>query len=248
MHATPSKEAKLNNEPALFRAMLQRRLRIPFTEEDHECPLCDGIMDSFGDHALVCCGGGDRTRRHNLLRNMVYYAASSAHLNPELEKPGLLPQRLVFGSMYENGSCIGEDDSNPGARRPADIFIPRWRAGPPAAWDFAVTSGLRMDSLTDSIRDPDAATTKYEDFKCSYKDTASQCQDQGMSFVPMVVEAVGGGWGKVARGVWSELAKTSALAIGELETERTSAIMLRQRLSMTLHRENARACLRRIVH
>ena len=248
MHATPSKEAKLNNEPALFRAMLQRRLRIPFTEEDHECPLCDGIMDSFGDHALVCCGGGDRTRRHNLLRNMVYYAASSAHLNPELEKPGLLPQRPVFGSMYENGSCIGEDDSNPSARRPADIFIPRWRAGPPAAWDFAVTSGLRMDSLTDSIRDPDAATTKYEDFKCSYKDTASQCQDQGMSFVPMVVEAVGGGWGKVARGVWSELAKTSALAIGELETERTSAIMLRQRLSMTLHRENARACLRRIVH
>ena len=116
------------------------------------------------------------------------------------------PQRPVFGSMYENGSCIGEDDSNPSARRPADIFIPRWRAGPPAAWDFAVTSGLRMDSLTDSIRDPDAATIKYEDFKCSYKDTASQCQDQGMSFVPMVVEAVGGGWGKVARGVWSELA------------------------------------------
>ena len=105
-----------------------------------------------------------------------------------------------------------------------------------------------MDSVTDSIRDPDAATTKYEDFKCSYKDTASQCQDQGMSFVFVVVEAVGGGWGKVARGVWSELAKTSALAIGELETERTSAIMLRQRLSMTLHRENARACLRRIVH
>ena len=69
-----------------------------------------------------------------------------------------------------------------------------------------------------------------------------------MSFVLMVVEAVGEGWGKVARGVWSELAKTSALAIGELETERTSAIMLRQRLSMTLHRENARACLRRIVH
>ena len=62
-------------------------------------------MDSFGNHALVCCGGGDRTRRHNLLRNMVYYAASSAHLNPELEKPGLLPQRPVFGSMYENGSC-----------------------------------------------------------------------------------------------------------------------------------------------
>ena len=64
-------------------------------------------------------------------------------------------------------------------------------------------------------------------------------------FIPMVVEAVGGGWGKMARCVWSELAKTSALATGELETESTCAVLLQQRLSMTLHRENARACLRR---
>ena len=61
----------------------------------------------------------------------------------------------------------------------------------------------------------------------------------------MIVEAVGGGWGKMARCVWSELAKTYALASGELATENTCATMLQQRLSMTLHRENARACLRR---
>ncbi len=61
----------------------------------------------------------------------------------------------------------------------------------------------------------------------------------------MVMEATGGGWGKVARGVWSELAKSPASANGEFETESACAIMLRQRLSMTLHRENARACLRR---
>ena len=66
---------------------------------------------------------------------MVYYAATSAHLNPELEKPGLLPQRPVFGSMYENGSCIGEDDSNPSARRPADIWMPRGSGGEGQAWD-----------------------------------------------------------------------------------------------------------------
>ena len=58
-------------------------------------------MDRFGDHALVCCGGGDRTRRHNLLRNMVFHAAASANLHPELEKPGLLPQRPIFGSLFE---------------------------------------------------------------------------------------------------------------------------------------------------
>ena len=66
-------------------------------------PLCDGVLDRFGDHALVCSCGGDRTRRHNLLRNMAYYAASASNLNPELEKPGLLAQRPLVGACYENG-------------------------------------------------------------------------------------------------------------------------------------------------
>ena len=130
LQATPSTEAQLSNEPALYRTMLQRWLRMPLSEQDYECPCCDGVLDRFGDHALVCCGCGDRTRRHNLLRNMVYYAASSANLHPELEKPGLLPQRPSFGSLYENGSSIGDDDSNPSHSRPADVYIPRWRAGP----------------------------------------------------------------------------------------------------------------------
>ena len=229
--------------------MLQRWLRMPLSEQDHECPCCDGVLDRFGDHALVCCGCGDRTRRHNLLRNMVYYIASSANLHPELEKPGLLPQRPSFGSLYENGSSIGgDDDSNPSHRRPADVYIPRWRSGPPAAWDFAVMSGLRAEWLANSVQDLDAVFSSYEDFKCSHQDTRAQCQAQGVNFIPMVMEASGGGWGKTARGVWSELAKTSALATGELESDRSCAIALQQRLSMTLHRENARACLRRFGH
>ena len=221
--------------------MLRRRLRTRFSEQDLQCPKCDRILDGYGDHALVCCGGGDRTRRHNLLRNVVYHAAEAANLRPELEKPGLLPQRPLSGSTYDSGSRVREEDSSPGSRRPADVYIPRWRLGPPAAWDFAVTSGLRMDAVTN----PCGVTSRYEDFKCSHKDTRAECLAQGISFIPMVVEAVGGGWGKMARCVWSELAKTSALANGELETNTTCAIMLQQRLAMTLHRENARACLQR---
>ena len=116
--------------------------------------------------------------------------------------------------------------------------------GPPAAWDFAVTS-LRIDALGDSPLGPEAITTRYEDFKEHYQDTKQQCSDQGITFIPMVMEAVGGGWGKSARCVWSELAKTSALATGELETSTSCAVMLQQRLQMTLHRENARSCLQR---
>jgi len=245
LQAVPSKEAKLDNEPALFIAMLRRWLRVPFAEQELECPLCDGTLDPFGDHALVCCGGGDRTRRHNLLRNMAYHAAAAASLNPELERPGLLPQRPSFGSLYEHGGSISDGDSSPSARRPADVYIPRWRGGPPAAWDFAVTSGLRLDAMAGSAQDPEAVLTRYEDHKCSFQDTKARCSEQGITFLPLIMEAVGGGWSKTARGVWSELAKSSALAMGELETASSCAVMLQQRLSMVLHRENARACLRR---
>ena len=103
--------------------------------------------------------------------------------------------------------------------------------------------GLHADAaITDGI------TSRYEDVKCSHQDTRAECPAQGITFLPMVVEAVGGGWGKMARCVWSELAKNSALAIGELETASTCAIMPQQRLSMVLQREIARACLRRFLH
>ena len=67
----------------------------------------------------------------------------------------------------------------------------------------------------------------------SHRDTQSQCLQQGITFVPMVVEAVGGGWGKVARGVWSELAKTSANAAGELSSDFDCGQALTQRLAVT---------------
>ena len=168
-----------------------------------------------------------------------------ANLHPELEKPGFLPHFPFSGSLYENGGSFGDTDSSPSFRRPADVYIPRWRSGPPAAWDFAVISCMRLDALAGPVIDPDSALTRYEDHKCSYLDTKSQCQSQGFNFIPMVIEAVGGGWGKCAGGVWSELAKVNSLATGELETARSCAIMLRPRLSMILHRENAWACLRR---
>ena len=90
---------------------------------------------------------------------------------------------------------ISEDDSG---RRPADVYLPRWRSGPPAALDFAVTSGLNQDVINASAVDSEAACRIYKDRKKSYRDTFSNCQQEGFTFVPMIVEAVGGGWGKEA--------------------------------------------------
>ena len=103
----------------LYIGMLRRWLCMPFAEMDVECLHCDGILDSYGDHALCCSGGGDRTRRHNLLRNLAYHAAAAANLNPELEKPGLLPHRPLHGANYENGTSYSEENSGPG---PGDLL------------------------------------------------------------------------------------------------------------------------------
>ena len=105
-----------------------------------------------------------------------------------------------------------EDSS---ARWPADVYIPRWRHGPPAALDFAVTSGMRADMLALSRQGADHVCAHYEDFKESYRNTKRECQTSGISFIPCIVEAVGGGWGREARRVWKEVAKFSAIAAGD---------------------------------
>ena len=138
---------------------------MPIFEADGICSLCDGVLDKYGDHCLVCPCGGDRTRRHNFLRNVVFHYAASSGLAPELEKPGLLQPRPFTGPVAEDGS----KPTDPEARRPADVYLPRWRRGTPLALDFAVTSGLR--NIPASIQDPAIAVTSYEDFKRNHLDT-----------------------------------------------------------------------------
>ena len=112
-----------------------------------------------------------------------------------------------FSAQPQSTAAPSARISQTAARQMSTSPGPRWRSGPPAALDFAVTSGLRLDALADAVHDRDKILTKYEDFKCSYKDTKTLCNSQGISFIPMVMEAVGGGWGKEARRLWSELAK-----------------------------------------
>ena len=80
-------------EAALFRVAVKRRLRAPVFDEDNYCPCCGDVLDKWGDHALICACGGDRTVRHNALRNVCFEDARLASLRPEREKAGLLPER-----------------------------------------------------------------------------------------------------------------------------------------------------------
>ena len=91
--------------------------------------------------------------------------------------------------------------------------------------------------------DGSSATLAYEAFRWSYLDTKRACQEEGVTFIPMIIEADGGGWGPSAISVLSEIAKQKAILTGELSS--TVANRLFQSLGVILHRENARATLRR---
>ncbi len=237
LHATPTREDDTEMAGELFKVAVKRRVRVHVLEREVACPCCGAAMDIWGDHALVCPCKGDRTLRHNALRNLAYLIASIAGLRPEKEKPGLLPPR-------PNSEQLRGEDAGAGRRRPADVWIPQWHSGTPAAWDFAVTSALQSGSLQEAAAEPSAAAASYEQHKRTHLDTAAQCRQQGLEFVPVVAEAHSGTWGPTARAVWHSLAKSWASAAG-LELSFTSA-KLAQRMSTTLRRANARAILRRL--
>ena len=222
-------------DPDLFRIALKRRLRIQISVRDSYCPCCGDLFDSFGDHALVCQCKGDRTVRHNSIRNIVYEEAVRAGTGAEKEKAGLLPPR-----PQEDG--VGEVD---GDRRPADVWLPRLQGASGEALDFACTSGMRGDFLLRSREDGSAVFPLYEDYKRHHKNTDEHCKQAGFKFTPFVLEAHGGGWSPLARAVVDKIAKAQSAAWQE--GQEPSSLRIAQRISCSLQRENARAVLRRLI-
>jgi hypothetical protein len=236
LHALPCKTECTHVDPELFRIALARRLRLPLLQKPAPCNACGSALDVFMDHALVCQCGGNRTLRHNAIRDVTFDFAVNAGVRAEKEKAGLLPPRPGTDDLASQMPTSG--------RRPADIWLPTWPDGKPAAVDFAVSSGLRADLLSAAAHDASSVCVQYEDVKRKYLDTANSCHNAGLAFVPFVVEAHGGGLGPAARKVCGHLVKAAAARDGD-EAEVHAADLFR-RISITLQRENARAVLRRL--
>jgi hypothetical protein len=219
----------------LFQIALKRRLRMPVYDQDSHCPLCGQVLDKFGDHALVCQCGGDRTVRHHAIRNVCYEEASDGGARPEREKAGLLPARPGSDGLPASDGLS--------TRRPADVWLPKGASGKGEALDFAVTSGMRSDLVRQVVGLPESVFQQYEQTKREYKQTHRLCSDAGFLFVPMVVEAHAGGWSKTARVVLDWIAAQGAAV--HHENPSTVSLKIAQRISCVLHRENARAVLRR---
>ena len=212
-------------ETASFVAELRRGLGVPDAVADSWCPRCDGIMDRHSLHAGTCLAGGERTQRHNALRDLLACWSERAGLQPELEKPGLLlPQR--------------PDETRLAQRRPADIYLPALQ-GFPAALDLAVTAPQRQETLAQAGQTASAAANQYAELKAAHLNTARVCSAQGLNFVPLVVESTG---------AWSQSASKILLLISRAVAARTNSdaaqlhAELLQELSVLLRSHHAGPC------
>ncbi len=236
--APPADDAR-EMDHRLFQISLRRRLRMRIFEADCFCLSCGACMDAFADHALVCQCSGDRTVRHNCLRNLVYEEAGLAGLRPEREKAGLLPQRP--GS---DGLSTSTDERR---RRPADVWLPSGPTNRSEAVDFACTSGLRTDMVSRVDLQAPIVFSEYEHVKRSFKNTAQVCEAQGFVFSPIVIEAHSGAWSPAARKLFDFITEKAAAASSTYTKAEHESLRFAQRLSVTLHRENARAIARRMA-
>lgn len=193
-------------------------------------------MDSFGDHALTCPCRGDRTRRHNSVRDLTFEDTMNADMAPEREKLGLLPSRPSSDDVH---TTIHNAD-----RRPADIWLPRGAGrtkGRPEALDFAVTSGLRADNIGKYV---DLVFANYELFKEQHENTKQHCENEGFVFTPVVFEAHGGGWSSTARRLFDHVARQQRSA--GLNCKEGTGMRIAQRISTAIQLANSRAVLKRL--
>ena len=244
--APPSEEI-LKVDPQLFKIALQRRLRQKVQSIDTFCVMCGSTMDSYGDHAITCQCRGDRTLRHNAVRNVVYLSARDGNMSPEREKPNLLPARPL-GDVWDTDTLSVQQGRR--RRRPADVYLPRGLSGSPVALDFAATSGMQPSLLRQSADEPSAVIVAYEDRKREFRPegepdtTEALCTQQGFTFAPMVLEAHDGGMSKQFRKVVDSIAEQTAAVTGFRRD--FCSLLIAQRISISLQRENARAILRRL--
>ena len=76
------------------------------------------------------------------------------------------------------------------ASRPADVFLPIWNRGRPAALDVTVISTLQDLTVAGAAATQGHALRIGEERKLAAHQ--SDCQATGISFVPLVVESLGG--------------------------------------------------------
>jgi hypothetical protein len=215
----PSETLGLKFKDWEFRPALQYWLGIAMYPTDSICPVCSSAADIYGDHHISCSGDGDRIWRHDAVRDALFVAAQSAALAPLREVPSLIP-----GTQS----------------RPADIFLPRWTRGLPAALDVTIVSPLQSSLLRGAAMTSGFAAAHATERKRVKHEAL--CSREGISFFAVAAETTGG-WDPRAAAIITDVARFQASRVGISPSE--SALHLFQRLSVTLWRSNSAMWIRR---
>ena len=102
----PSRELALTD--AQFATALAYQLGVDHQSGDPgACRLCGSARGARGGHDLSCGSGGDPVHRHNAVRDLVYELARRAHVQPLLERAGILAGAALHVEL----------------RRPADVLV-----------------------------------------------------------------------------------------------------------------------------
>ena len=176
---------------------------MPVYNSEGSCPACGEDSDVMGDRGMVCGTGGERIARHNALRDALHDTAAAAGLAPRKEMRALL---------------TGNN------RRPADIYIPGWSRGRDAALDMCVTHPLQDRYRAQAAREPGYALA--QGYQNKMRVTADLCDQQGIAFIPMAAESLGG-WHKVALEQLRKMGSALARHTGQEEGETISHLLTR---------------------
>ena len=120
----------------------------------------------------------------------------------------------------------------------ADVLVPNWDLGKPAAFDLTVTSPLNPITLNEACVTAGSSAQISEQRK--HASNYAKCSELGWACIPLAVETYGC-WGAEARVHLSHLA--SRLAARLNITKSQAIFMLYSRLNLVLVRANARALL-----
>ena len=221
--SSPSSKIGNGLMPDEWYVIVARHLGLKIFEEEFPCPApgCDKMMDVFADHAMVCCCKGDRTRRHNAERNVIHSDMRTAGLSPVLEPPHIL--------------------RNGGKKKPADIFVSDWSEGKGACFDVAVTCPLQIKYINHAAKTQLYAAEDYAE-NVKIPKYSEACRAQNLLCIPLVFESFGG----MTKNTEETLLRTARFYCHRLSIENSIGIpQLFQRVSIVLHRHNARMILSR---
>ena len=118
--------------------------------------------------------------------------------------------------------------------RPGDIFLRHWSGGKDCAWDVTVANSLAPSHVAGAATEAGSALRKACERKVN--GAAEACRDQGIVFLPLAVETLGG-LHKTAVQQMKRLATALARHTGQDESIATSHLF--QRYSLNLMRGNA---------